>query len=122
MNWCKKNNKVMYMISRSLEFVSCTVHRVFLMLSTFSEVDYVPAIELTTYGLELTFFLCVCVLGGEVVATECRINCFLVCAHVVFCVHVYIWCVSAGILCELSLRMCMCVCSVASASVYMVYV
>ena len=46
----------MYMISRSLQSVSCTVHRVFLMLSTSSEVDYVPAIDLTTYGLELTFF------------------------------------------------------------------
>jgi len=53
----------MYMISRSLQFVSCTVHRVFLMLSISSEVDYVPAIKLTTYGLELTFFF-VCGGGG----------------------------------------------------------
>jgi len=34
--------------------------------------------------------------------------------YVVFCVHVCIWCVSAGILYELSLRMytCACVCVV----------
>jgi hypothetical protein len=83
------------------------------MLSTSSEVDYVPVIELTTYGLELTFFW----VGG---AKECRINCLLGCAHVyvyvLFCVHVCVWCVSAGILCELPLRMCTCAC------VYMVYV
>ena len=82
MNWCKKNNKVMYMISRSLQFVSCTVHRVFLMLSISSEVDYVPAIKLTTYGLELTFFF-VCGVGC---LTECRINCFLGCVHVHLCI------------------------------------
>ena len=50
----------MYMISHSLPLVSCTVHHVFLMRSTSSEIVYVPAIELTTYGLELNFFF----LGG----------------------------------------------------------
>jgi hypothetical protein len=104
------------MISCSLQFLSCAVHRVFFMLSTASEVDYVPAVDLMTSGLELTFFLIFFGLGGG--ATECRINCLLNCAHVqmyfVFCMHVCIWCMSAGILCELSLGMytCACVCVV----------
>jgi hypothetical protein len=103
-NWCKKNNKVMYMIICSLKFLSCTVHRVFLMLSTSSEVDYVPAIELTTCDFKLTFFLFLDFGGGN--ATECRINCLLGCAHV----HVYV--------------VCMCVYGVCLqvACVYVVYV
>ena len=86
MNWCKKNNKVMYMISRSLQFVSCTVHRVFLMLSISSEVDYVPAIKLTTYGLELTFFF---VCGGGVYNRVQDKLFFRLCT----CAFVYMMCV-----------------------------
>jgi hypothetical protein len=64
-NLYKKNNKVMYVISCFLQFVSGTVHRVLLVLSTSSEVDYIPVIELTTYGLELTFsFFFGWVVGG----------------------------------------------------------
>ena len=119
----------MYMISRSLHFVSCTVHCVLLMLSTSSKVDYVPAVELTTYGLELIFFfllifsggVCVCVCVRNRVQDKLFFRlCTCACVCCVLCACVYMVCVCRYIVWTVTYDVR--VCCVAAASVYMVYV